>query len=132
MKSNPPESENGLDELMRLSRATKDEAQRLDSSQQRRTEQRQKVQGVIKGLREINVSVAVGQLRRVATPEIVEKVSSLAQQPGTEDLRRLISKLANDLEKRVSGISASNPDLAPIERSIKTLVILLELLFSMQ
>jgi|TARA_B100002003_G_C13985883_1_gene476583 hypothetical protein len=130
MTSEPPES--GLDELMRLSRQTVNEGKELDRKEQQRLEQRQVVQGALKGLREIGVTVTVEQLKQVATPEIIEEVDSLKYQQGTEGLRRLITRLANDLEKCVDDISASNPDMVPIQRSVKTLVILLELLSSIQ
>ena len=130
MKSKSPEG--GLDELMRLSRQTANEAKELDRKEQQRAEQRQVVQGALKGLREISITVTVEQLKQVATPEIIEEVGSLKYQQGTEDLRRLISRLANDLERRIDKVSASNPDMVPIKRSAKTLIILLELLFSLQ
>jgi len=117
---------------MRLSRQTANEAKELDKKEQRQAEQRQVVQGALKGLREIGVMVTVEQLKQVATPEIIEEVSSIKYQQGTEDLRRLISRLANDLEKRLDKVSASNPDMVPIQHSAKTLIILLELLFSLQ
>ncbi len=130
MTSKPPES--GLDELMRLSRQAANDAKELDKKEQQRAEQRQVVQGALKGLREIGVTVTVEQLKQVATPEIIEEVGSLKYQQGTEGLRRLITRLANDLEKRIDDVSASNPDMVPIQRSVKTLVILLELLSSLQ
>ncbi len=114
MKSKSPES--GLDELMRLSRQTANEGKELDRKEQQRAEQRQVVQGALKGLREIGVTVTVEQLKQVATPEIIEEVGSLKYKQGTEDLRRLISRLANDLEKRIDNVSASNPDMVPIQR----------------
>jgi len=125
-------SESGLDELMRLSRQTANEAKELDRKEQQRVEQRQVVQGALKDLREISITVTVEQLKQVATPEIIEEVVSLKYQQGTKDLRRLISRLANDLERRIDKVSASNPDMVPIKRLAKTLVILLELLFSLQ
>ena len=118
MKSKSPES--GFDELMRLSRQTANEGKELDRKEQQRVEQRQVVQGALKGLREISVTVTLGQLKQVATPEIIEEVGSLKYQQGTEDLRRLISRLANDLEKHIDNVSASNPDMVPIQRSAKT------------
>ena len=130
MESNSPES--GLDELMRLSRQAANDAKELARKEQQRAEQRQVVQGALKDLREISITVTVGQLKQVATPEIIEEVDSLKHKQGTEDLRRLISRLANDLEKRIGSVSASNPDMVPIQRTVKTLVILLELLFSLQ
>ncbi len=130
MESKSPEG--GLDELMRLSRETANEAQELTKREQLRKEQRQVKQEVIQGLKEINVSVAVEQLRLVSTSEIVERISSLTHKQDTEDLRKLISDLAHDLEKRISRISASNPDMVPIECSLKTLAILIELFFALQ
>lgn len=130
MKSKSPES--GLEELMRLSRQTANEAKELARKEQRRAEQGQLVRGALKGLREISIAVTVEQLRQVATPDIIKEVSSLKDEQVTKGLRRLISRLANDLEKRTRNASASNPDMAPVEQSVKTLVILLELLFSLQ
>jgi len=128
----PQNSESGLDELMRLSRKTATEAKEATKREQQRTEQRQVVQGVMKGLREINVSVALGQLKLVAPPEIISHVDALKHKQGTEDLRKIISSLVNDLEKRTGSISKANPDMLPIERSIKTLAIIIELFFSIQ
>ncbi len=130
MESKSPES--GFDELVRLSQKTTGEAQELASREQQRAEQRQVVQGVLQGLKKINVSVAVEQLRLVATPEIIEKTGSLTHKQDTRDLRKLISDLVNDLEKCVGSVSASNQDMVPIERSVKTLAILIELYFSLQ
>ena len=130
MKSESPES--GFNELMRLSRQTANEAQELTKKEQQRAEQRQIVQGVLQGLKEINVSVAIEQLKSVATPRIIEEISSLTHKQDTEDLRKLISDLVHDLEKRIGGISASNPDMVPIERSVKTLAILIELFLSLK
>jgi len=130
MKSESPES--GLDELMRLSRQTANEAQNLAKREQQRAEKRQTAQEALQGLREISVSVAVEQLRLVAAPEIIEEIGSLTYKQDTKDLRKLISNLATGLERRVGSISASNPDMAPIERSVKTLTILIQLFFSLQ
>ena len=130
MKPESPES--GFNELMRLSRQTANEAQELTKKEQQRAEQRQIVQGVLQGLKEINVSVAIDQLKSVATPGIIEEISSLTHKQDTEDLRKLISDLVHDLEKRIGGISASNPDMVPLERSVKTLAILIELFLSLK
>ena len=125
-------SESGFDELMRLSRETARKQQEITHREKQQAEQRQKVRGVLQGLKEIKVSVAVEQLRSVATGEYIEEVSSLAQKQGTEDLRKLISDLAEDLEKQMDSAAASNPDMVPVERSVKTLTILIDLFFSLQ
>ncbi|MFC1939299.1 hypothetical protein ACFLTY_05890 [Chloroflexota bacterium] len=130
MESKSPES--GLDELLRLSRETARKKQELAEKEQQRTKQKQKVQGVLEGLKAIKVSIAVEQLKLVATPEIIEKISSLTHKQDTEDLRKLISGLTDDLEKRIRSVATSNPDMVPVESSIKTLAILLELYFSLR
>ena len=124
--------ENGFEELMRLSQQFTKQEQEHTQREQQRAEQREKVQNVLGGLRELTVSMAIEQLKLVAAPEIIEQVNSLKSKPGTEELRKLISDLAYDLENHIGVISASNPDLKPIERSMKTLTILLELFFSLQ
>ena len=130
MESESPES--GFEELMRLSQQFTKQEQEHKVREQRRDEQRKKVQDVLGGLKELKLSVATEQLRLVATPEIIERVNSLKDKLGTEELRNLISELADDLENRISTIAASNPDIKPIENSTKTLAILMELFFSMQ
>jgi len=125
-------TESGFEELLRLSQQFTKQEHEHTIREQKRTEQRKKVQDVLGGLRELKLSVAIEQLRLVATPEIIERVNSLKDKPGTEELRAFISELADDLESRISTIAASNPDIKPIEYSTKTLAILMELFFSMQ
>jgi len=114
MESESPQS--GFEELMR----------------QQQAEQRQKVQDVLGGLKELKLSVAIEQLRLVAPPEIIEQVSSLQNKPGTGALRALISQLADDLENRISTIATAHAEMKPVEKSVKTLTILMELFFSLQ
>jgi hypothetical protein len=130
MERKSPES--GLDELLRLSRATAKMEKDLAQKEQQEAQQRQKVQGAVQGLREISISVALEQLKPVATTEVLEEVRSLAHKNGTEDLRKLITNLTSDLEKRVSRVSATNPEMALVESSVKTLAILLSLFFSLK
>ena len=130
MESEPPES--GYEELMRLSQQFTRQGQERTAREKQRAEQGKKVQGVLQGLKELNVSMAIEQLKLVATPDIIEEVNSLKRKQGTGDLRKLISNLTDDLENRIGIISASNPDMAPLERSMKTLNILLDLFFSLQ
>ena len=130
MESEPPES--GFEELMRLSQQFTRQGQERTAREKQRAEQGKKVQGVLQGLKELNVSMAIEQLKLVATPDIIEEVSSLKRKQGTGDLRKLISNLTDDPENRIGIVSASNPDMAPLERSMKTLNILLDLFFSLQ
>ena len=125
-------SESGFEELMRLSQKFREQEQERTQREKQRAEQGKKVQDVLGGLKELNITMAVEQLKLVATPEIIEQVNSLKRKQGTEELRKLISDLAYDLEKRIGVISASNPDIKPLELPIKTLTILTELSFSTQ
>ncbi|MFC1949176.1 hypothetical protein ACFLW0_03280 [Chloroflexota bacterium] len=125
-------SESGLDELMRLSRETARMGRNLKQKEQQKTEHDQKLQGVVEGLREISFSVALEQLKLVATPETVEEILSLKNKQGTKELRRLISRLTRELEALAGKSASSNPDMVPIANSIKTLAILISLLFSLQ
>ena len=86
MNSKSPES--GLDELMRLSRETARMGQDVRQKEQQEVEHYQKVQEVVQGLREISFSVALEQLKPVATAEIIEKVRSLLNKQDTKELRR--------------------------------------------
>ena len=130
MESESPES--GMEELMRLSQQFTRQEQEHTKREQQQAAQREKTQGVLQGLTELKMSTAIEQLKLVATPEIIEEVNSLKGKPVTEGLRRLISNLADDLENHISVAAASNQDMAPLEQSMKTLTILMDLFFSLQ
>ncbi|MFC2067229.1 hypothetical protein ACFLUO_09345 [Chloroflexota bacterium] len=130
MESESPES--GMEELMRLSQQFTRQEQEHTQREQQKAAQREKTQGVLEGLIKLKVSTAVEQLKLVATPEIIEEINSLKGKSATEDLRKLISSLADDLENHISVISISNPDMAPLEHSMKRLSILMDLFFSLQ
>jgi len=125
-------SESGFDELMRLSQQFKRQEQEHTEKERQREERGKKALDVIQGLKELKVSMAIEQLKMVATPEIIEEVNALRSKPGTEDLRKAISNLADDLENRIGITSASKPDMAPLLNSIRTLNILMDLYFSLQ
>ena len=126
------DEESGFDELTRLSQQFTRQQEEHDEKQRQREEKGKKAHGVLQGLKELNLSMAIEQLKTVATPEIIEEVNSLRSKPGTEDLRKVISDLADDLENRIDTISASNPETAPLVNSTKTLNILMNLYFSLQ
>lgn len=130
MNSKSPES--GLDELMRLSQQTARMGQNLRQKEQQEAEHYQKVQGAVQGLREISLSVALEQLKPVATAEIIEKVRSLQNKQDTKELRQLITDLARDLDKLVAKLPSSDSNKALVESSAKTLTVLISLLFSLQ
>ena len=125
-------TENGFDELMRLSQQfTRQEEERTQREKQR-AEQRQKTRNVLQGLKEMRVSFAVEQLKAVAAPEIVDAVSDLKNRQDSDSLRKLISKLTDDIESRVEDAASSNPQMAELEHPVKTLNILMDLYFSLQ
>ncbi|MFC2002212.1 hypothetical protein ACFLUZ_06940 [Chloroflexota bacterium] len=132
MESESPES--GFDELVRLSKEMNKVEEGLAKREEERARREQELaekKEIIQSLTEIKVSVALEQLKSVATPAIIEKIDSLRHMRNTEELRDLISDLTTELEKCVGSMSGSNPDMVPFERSVKTLTILIELLFSM-
>jgi hypothetical protein len=124
--------ESGLEELMRLSQRFKKQEQDNTRREKQRQEKQKKVQDVLGGLRGINISMAVEQLKPVAAPEIIRQVNSLKSQPKTAGLRKLITSLAYDLEKRIGRMPAADPEVKRLERTMKTLTILMELYFSLQ
>ncbi|MFC1958183.1 hypothetical protein ACFLVQ_01270 [Chloroflexota bacterium] len=125
-------SESGFDELMRLSQQFKRQEREATHREQQSARQRKKTQDVLSELRGFSISVAIGQLEMIADPGMVEKVDALRSKRGTAELRGLIRNLAYDLEKRIRTVAAADPDIKPIESSIKTLAILMELLFSLE
>ena len=125
------EEESGLDELMRLSRQFTRQQEDHDEQERQRREQGKKVQGVLQGLRDLKVSMALQQLQTLAPPEIIDKVEALKVTPGTEDLRKMISGLADDLEKRLESVPADTGETPAVD-SMRTLNILMDLYFSLQ
>jgi hypothetical protein len=131
LKVKAKSGESGFDELMRLSRQTARQAESLSVAEKQRQEQQEKAQGIRQGLKEISVSVALQQLKLVAKDEVIEKVSALTKKQGINELRKLISDSVHDLEKQTGNVASSKTDLATIERSVKTLAILIELYFAL-
>jgi len=125
------EEESGFDELMRLSQQFTRQQEEHDEKERQREEQGKKVRGVLQGLKDLNVSMAIEQLKAVANPEIINKINALKTEEGTDDLRKMISDLADDLEKSIGAISASKTDTTPLVNSVRTLNILMDLYFSL-
>ena len=130
MESEPNES--GMEELLRLSKEITRVDQERTRAEKDRTEQRQKVRELQQNLIELKASVALEQLRSVATPEIIKEITSLKHKQTTGDLRKLILDLSAELEKWMDNASASGQDMDSIKRSVKSLAILIELLFSIE
>ena len=126
------EEESGIDELMRLSRQFTRQQEEHEARQKQREAQGKKVRGVLQGLKDLNLDMAITQLKTVATPEIVKQVSALKNQENTNALRKTISGIADDLEDRLRALPASKADTASLCNAMRTLNILMDLYFSMQ
>jgi ribosomal protein L22 len=122
--------ESGIDELMRLSRQFTRQQEEHEAREKQREAQGKKVKGVLQGLKELNLTMAIAQLKTVAKPEIVKQVSTLRNKENTDDLRKMISSIADDLENRLRTISTSKTDTASLVNSMRTLSILMDLYFS--
>jgi ribosomal protein L22 len=118
--------ESGLDELMRLSRQFTQQKAENEAKERQREEQGKKVRGVLHGLQELNINMALQQLKNVAKPDVIQQVTAMKTRGGTEDLRKMISALAEDLEKNMT----SKKDSSPLVNDMRALNILLDLYFS--
>jgi hypothetical protein len=125
------QEESGLDELMRLSRKFTRQQEEHDKQERRRAEQGEKVKGVLQGLKDLNLSMALGQLKTVAKPEIIRQVTALKNSENTEGLRKLITTLVDDMEKQLNIASGSKAEIAQLVNSMRTLSILIDLYFSL-
>jgi hypothetical protein len=124
------QEDSGLDELLALSRKFTKQKEDSEKQERQRAEQGKKVRGVLQGLQELNLSMALTQLKTVAKPELIQRVAALRTKPGTEDLRKLITKLVDDTEKQVITLKPDS-DTAPLSNSMRTISILLDLYFSL-
>ena len=125
-----PQDDSGLDELLALSRKFTKQKEDSEKQERQRAEQGKKVKGVLQGLQELNLSMALTQLKTVASPELIQRVTLLRTKPGTEDLRKLISKLVDDTEKQVNNLNPKT-DTTQLANSLRTISILLDLYFSL-
>jgi len=125
------DEESGIDELMRLSRQFTRQQEQHEAIEKQREAQGKKVKGVLQGLKELNVSMAIQQLKMVARPDIIRQVDALKNKAGTEELRKMITVLADGLEKQIGAVSASKNEMTPLINSMRTLSILIDLYFSL-
>ncbi|MFA5309244.1 MAG: hypothetical protein WC370_07155 [Dehalococcoidales bacterium] len=123
--------ESGIDELMRLSRQFAKQQEDRAKQEHQRAEQGKKVKGVLQGLQNLNLNMALDQLKTVAKPEIIRQVSTLKGGQSTETLRKIITRLVDDLEKQLSRASGTKAEIAPMVNATRTLSILLDLYFSL-
>ena len=126
------DEENGMDELLKLQQQFTRQQEEHDDRKRQQEEQGKKAQGVLKGLKDLQFSMTIEQLKSIATPEIIEEVNALKNRPNTDDLRKMISKLGDDMEHELESIAAANPEAKPTVDSMRVLNILMDLYFSLQ
>ena len=123
--------EDGMDELLKLQQQFTKQQEEHEDRKKLQEEQGKKAQGVLKGLKDLQFSMTIEQLKPVATPEIIKEVNALKNQPDTEDLRKMISRLCDDMEHELENIAASNPEAKSTVDSMRVLNILMDLYFSL-
>ena len=126
------EEENGMDELLKLQQQFTRQQEEHDDRKRQQEEQGKKAQGVLKGLMDLQFSMTIEQLKSVATPEIIEEVNTLKNRPDTDDLRKMISRLCDDMEHELEDIASSRPEVKSAVDSMRVLSILIDLYFSLQ
>ena len=126
------DEESGLDELMRLQQQFTRQQVEHDDRKKQQEEQGKKAQGVLRGLKDLQFSMTIQQLQSVATPEIIAEVDALKNKPDTEDLRRMISRMADDMENRLEAIVTTDSAARPLVDSMRVLNILIDLYFSLK
>ena len=121
----------GLEELRQLCQQITDEEQWHSFRARRNAEKGPLMQVAQKQLTELLISIALVQLDLIAPHELTDKVNSLIIEGNTKELRHLILELVSDLEQYLNDRDRIKPDMDFIERSVKTLSILIELLDSL-
>jgi hypothetical protein len=124
--------ESGLEELQRLSRGIEDWGKELarELRQARQSielvERKRALWAVI---REYKISMVLETLEPLATFEISKEVKSLKDKYNTDGLRRIITGEVEEIQKMVNASAGTPAEIADINKKLKLLSILLELLF---
>jgi uncharacterized protein YktB (UPF0637 family) len=124
------QEESGLDELLALSRKFTKQKEDNEKQERQRIEHGKKVKGVLQGLQDLNLQMALEQLRTVAKPEFVSQIAALKTNPNTDSLRKIITRLVDDTERQLTALTPKS-DTAPLVNQLRTLSILLDLYFSL-
>ena len=124
------QEDSGLDELLALSKKFTKQKEDNEKQERQRIEQGKKVKGVLQGLQDLNLQMALGQLKTVAKPELIQQVAALKTGASTENLRKIITRLVDDAERQV-GAMTPKTDTTAIVNQMRTLSILLDLYFSL-
>lgn len=126
------EEESGLDELMRLSRQFTKQQEDNNKAERERIEKGKKVKGVLDGLKALNIDMSLTQLKGMADGDTIKRVEKLKTAKDAEDLRKLITSMANDMERSLSKLAFNTPEADDLATTQRTFTILLDLYFSLQ
>jgi hypothetical protein len=124
--------DNGLEELLQLSRKIGDMGKEFATDlglSRKSIEQVEKKRALWSVIREYKISQVLEKLEPLVTFEIFNEVNSLKNKRSTINLRQMILKLIEELDKYVNEKDASQMDTAVIKQKLKTLYTLLELVF---
>jgi hypothetical protein len=125
------EEENGMDELLKLQQKFTRQQEEHEDRKRLQEEQDRKARGVLDGLRGLQFSMTLDQLDSVASDEIISQVKALKNNPNTDELRKMITNLAEDIESQLEIMVNDDPRVKPLEDSMRVLSILMDLYFSM-
>ena len=126
------DEENGMDELLKLQQQFTRQQEEHDDRKRQQEEQGKKAQGVLHGLRDLQFSMTLDQLNPIASMEIIKQVNALKNNPDTDELRKMITRLCDDMEHELESIAVANPEAKPTVDSMRVLNILMDLYFSLQ
>jgi hypothetical protein len=125
------EEESGMDELLKLQQKFTRQQEEHEDRQRLQEEQGRKAQGVLQGLRELQFSMTLEQLGPVASKDTIARVNSFKTNPDTEELRKMISNLIEDIEQRLETRASADAGLKSLVDSSRVLGILMDLYFSL-
>jgi hypothetical protein len=125
------EEENGMDELLKLQQQFTRQQEEHEDRQRLQEEQGKKAQGVLQGLRELQFSMTLEQLGPVASKETIARVNALKTSPNTDELRKMISNLIEDIEQRLETKAKADSGLKSLVDASRVLGILMDLYFSL-
>lgn len=125
------EEESGMDELLKLQQQFTRQQEEHEDRQRLQEEKGKKAQGVLQGLRELQFSMTLEQLSPVASEETIARVNALKTSPDTDELRKMISNLIEDIEQRLENKATADSGLKSLVDASRVLGILMDLYFSL-
>ncbi len=129
---NQTSEESGLEELKRLSREIEAQGRELSLGLGRALQSMERVErkrALWAVIRDYKISLVLEQLENLAGFEVLKEVKSLKGKKSTAGLRRIIFGMVTELQKKLDVSGAPPADIPEINKKLKLLSVLLELLF---